>query len=91
MPKGVYQRTSYEARLDSQIAKLKSKLALLEEKKQRKQIGFEWVDETTVTVTGVNRDFVRLGGMARLREFIQKRHTQVIDYEKTPLSQDAPA
>jgi hypothetical protein len=63
--------------LDAEEAKLKARLAEIAEKKAALAIKFEWgTDEGVIIVHGVTPNFVKAGGMARLRAFIEREVPQ---------------
>jgi hypothetical protein len=58
--------------LDKQIELKKAELDALLYQKKLREIHFEWQDETTVIVYGVDTKFIEMEGMIKLREFITK-------------------
>lgn len=58
--------------IDQLLSEAKAKVAELEYLKKSKSIRFELQDNSTVIIYNVDPNFIKLEGMVRLREFIQK-------------------
>lgn len=70
---GIHRRPrSASLSLNEQIALKRQELEELLLKKKMTEIRFDWQDETTVIVYGVDAKFIELEGIAKFREFITK-------------------
>lgn len=61
---------------EQELAQLKKREAELQEEIEHRQLAVQQTDETTIEVRGVTAHFLKLGGMARVREYVTKHFPQ---------------